>query len=85
MKQIIAIIQPHRLEKAEAALHRLDHLPGVTLFSAQGHPFGQCTSVRNRPSQLEWNAYTHDRAVLMRFCADEQAPVLVEPLRSAAI
>lgn len=43
MKQIIAIIQPHRLEKVEEALHRLDHLPGFALFPAHGHPRGQGT------------------------------------------
>lgn len=83
MKQIIAIIQLHRLEKAEAALHRLDHLSGVTLFPAQGHSFGQGTQPAFIAS--EWNADTHDRAVLIRFCADEQASVLMEPLHSAAI
>ena len=40
MKQITAIIRPHRLDAVEAALHALPHLPGFTVFPAHGHPRG---------------------------------------------
>ena len=33
MKQIIAIIQPHRLDAVEHALQSLSHLPGFTSVS----------------------------------------------------
>ena len=32
MKQIITILQPHRLEQIEQARHELDHMDGFTMF-----------------------------------------------------
>lgn len=82
MKQIIAIVQPHRLESIEQALHSLEHLPGFTLFPAHGHPRGQgpCHAF----AATEWNPDAHDRLVLMMFCPDELAPKVVEAIRAAA-
>jgi len=82
MKQIIAIVQPHRLENIEQAMHRLDPLPGFTIFPARGHPRGQ--GPRHAFVPTEWSPDTHDRLVLMMFCADEQALSVVEAIRAAA-
>lgn len=82
MKQIIAIVQPHRLENIERALHHLDTLPGFTLFPAHGHARGR--GPHHAFAATEWNPDAHDRLVLMMFCADEQAPAIVEAIRSTA-
>lgn len=82
MKQIIAIVQPHRLENIEQALHRLDHLPRFTIFPAHGHPRGH--GLQHAFAATEWNLDTHDRMILMMFCADEQAQSVVEAIRAAA-
>lgn len=82
MKQIIAIVQPHRLENIESALHGLDPLPGFTLLPAHGHPRGQ--GPHHAFAATEWNPDAHDRLVLMMFCADEQAQSVVEAIRAAA-
>ncbi len=82
MKQIIAIVQPHRLENIEQALHGLEHLPGFTIFPARGHPRGQ--GPHHAFAATEWNPDAHDRLVLMMFCADEHAQTVVEAIRAAA-
>ena len=82
MKQIVAIVQPHRLEQIEQALHGLDHLPGFTIFPARGHTRGQGPHHAFAPT--EWNPDAHDRLVVMMFCADELAQSVVETIRTAA-
>jgi nitrogen regulatory protein P-II 1 len=61
MKQITAIVQPHRLERIEQALHGLAHLPGFTVFPAHGHPRGQGPHHAFAPT--EWNPDAHDRCL----------------------
>ncbi|HEY9100099.1 MAG TPA: P-II family nitrogen regulator [Thiobacillus sp.] len=82
MKQIVAIVRPHRLEQIEHALHGLEHLPGFTLFPSRGHSRGQGPHHAFAPT--EWNPDTHDRLTLMVFCPDELAPKVVEAIRAAA-
>lgn len=82
MKQIIAIVQPHRLENIEQALHGLEHLPGFTVFPARGNPRGQGLPHVFAPT--EWNPDAHDRLVLMVFCADELAQRVIGAIRAAA-
>ncbi len=82
MKQIIAIIQPHRLDAVEDALHQLDHLPGFTLFQARGHARG--SGPHHAFTASEWNPDAHDRLVLMIFCEDAQVQTVVEAIRAAA-
>lgn len=82
MKQIIAILQPHRLEQIEQALHGLNHLSGFTFFPAHGHSRGQGPQHAFAPT--EWNPDAHDRLVLMMFCADAHVPSVVEAIRAAA-
>lgn len=82
MKQIIAIVQPHRLEAVEQALYALEHLPGFTIFPARGHARGQ--GPHHAYTAIEWNPDAHDRLVLLMLCADELAPKAVEAIRAAA-
>lgn len=82
MKQIIAIIQPHRLEMVEQALHGMNHLPGFTLFPARGHARGR--GAHHIFSADEWNPDTHEHIVLLMFCPDEIAPAAVEAIRAAS-
>ncbi|MBH2008446.1 MAG: P-II family nitrogen regulator [Xanthomonadaceae bacterium] len=82
MKQITAIIRPHRLDAVEQALHALPHLPGFTLFPAHGHARGHgqdhCFIAD------EWNPDAHDRLVLLIFCSDDAADGIVNAIHRAA-
>jgi len=82
MKQIIAIVQPHRLETIEEALHALEHLPGFTIFQAHGHPRGQGPHHAYAPS--EWNPDAHCQTVLLMFCEDALATRVVDAIHAAA-
>ncbi|MES2368778.1 P-II family nitrogen regulator [Thiobacillus thioparus] len=59
MKQIIAIVQPHRLDSIEQALYGLAHLSGFTYFPAYGHFRGQGPHHAFVPT--EWNPHAHER------------------------
>lgn len=82
MKQIIAIVQPHRLEAIEEALHALERLPGFTIFPAHGHPRGQ--DLHHAYAATEWNPDAHSQTVLLMFCEDALAPRVVETIRVIA-
>ncbi|WP_045227134.1 P-II family nitrogen regulator [Methyloterricola oryzae] len=82
MKQITAIIQPHRLEKVEEALHRLEHLPGFTILNARGHPRGK--GPKGAFTAHEWAPDSHAQLVLLIICANEQGEEVVEAIRKAA-
>lgn len=82
MKQITAIFQPHRLEHVEQALHALPHLPGFTIHSARGHARGH--GANHRHTSDEWAPDTHDKLVILVYCADEHAPAVVTAIRQAA-
>jgi len=82
MKQITAIIRPHRLEAIEEALHALPHLPGFTVFPAQGHPRGHGQGHRFLVD--EWNPDAHTALVLMVFCTDADAAGIVDAIHRAA-
>ena len=82
MKQITAVIQPHRLEPVEEALHRLKHLPGFTLLPAQGHARGH--GVQHVFAGDEWNPDMHAHIVLLMFCPDDIAEEIVEAIRASA-
>lgn len=82
MKQITAIFQPHRLEHVEQALHAMPHLPGFTVHAARGHSRGHGTE--HRFDVDEWNPSAHEKLVLIMFCADALATVLVEAIARAA-
>lgn len=82
MKQITAIIRPHRLEAVVAALHALPHLSGFTAFPALGHPRGHGPGHGFVPD--EWDPSTHSNVVLLVFCADAHAPALLTALQQSA-
>jgi nitrogen regulatory protein P-II 1 len=82
MKQVIAILPPHRLEPVETALHQIDHLPGFTLFQACGHSRGK--GPNHAFAGTEWNPGANDQIVLMMFCSDEHLSTIVNAIRTAA-
>ncbi len=82
MKQITAVIRPHRLEAVEQALHALPHLPGFTLFQARGHSRGH--GQNHHFVADDWNPDAHDCLVLMIFCADDAASAAVDAIHRAA-
>jgi nitrogen regulatory protein P-II 1 len=82
MKQIIAVIQPHMLNKVEHALHALPHFPGFTLLRAQGHGRGRAAGHAWQPT--EWELDKHDKVALFILCSDELAPRIVEAIRQNA-
>lgn len=82
MKQITAIVRPHRLEAIEEALHALEHLPGFTIFPAHGHPRGHGPS--HVYAATEWNPDSHDHLVLLMLCPDELTSKVVDAILAAA-
>lgn len=82
MKQVTAIIRPHRLEAVVAALHALPHLSGFTAFPALGHPRG------HGPAHAfvadEWDPGSHSNMVLLTFCTDDDAAALLAAIQQAA-
>ncbi len=82
MKQITAIIRPHRLDEVEAALHEQPHLPGFTILPSLGHPRGHGND--HRYAGDEWNPDSHQQMVLLVFCADEDAADIVNAIAKAA-
>lgn len=82
MKQITAIIRPHRLEAVESALQALPHLPGFTLLKARGHPRGHGQDYGFIAD--EWNPDAHEVLVLMILCAESHLPAIVEAVTKAA-
>ncbi|MDQ9172151.1 P-II family nitrogen regulator [Oxalobacteraceae bacterium R-40] len=82
MKQIIAVIQPHRVHAVEKALEGLPHLPGFTLFPARGHARGH--GLQHQFTADEWNPDMHDRSVLLIFCPNDMVDAAVEAIRLAA-
>ncbi len=82
MKQITAIIRPHRLDAVEAALHALPHLPGFTIFPARGHPRGHGHD--HHFADDEWNPNAHQQLTLLMFCADAHVQNIVDAIALAA-
>ncbi|SDM51765.1 nitrogen regulatory protein P-II family [Oryzisolibacter propanilivorax] len=82
MKQITAILQPHRLEKVEDALHRLPHFPGFTIFQGRGHPRGRGHSHAYLAD--EWEPSHHLRLILWIYCDDAQVDAIVQTIEQAA-
>ncbi len=82
MKQIIAVIQPHMLNKVEHALHALPHFPGFTLLRAKGHGRGRAAGHAWQPT--EWELDEHDKVALFIVSSDAHAPAIVEALEKNA-
>lgn len=82
MKQIIAVIQPHMLNKVEHALHALPHFPGFTLLRAKGHGRGRASGHAWHPT--EWDLDEHDKVALLIVSSNALAPQIVEAIRQNA-
>ena len=82
MKQITAMIRPHRLDAVETALETLPHCPGFTVFGAKGHPRGHGPD--HRFVADEWNPHAHDVLVLLILCQDDDASAIVDAVAAAA-
>ncbi|MBY0242356.1 MAG: P-II family nitrogen regulator [Burkholderiaceae bacterium] len=82
MKQITAVIKPHRLEAVEKALKLLDNHPGFTLFQARGHQRGP--GPHHADVADDWHPVAHDNLVLMMYCDDSHTQLVVDTIRIAA-
>lgn len=82
MKQIIAIIKPAAVERVEHALHELGHFPGFTLLHVRGESRGRAPGHAYAPA--EWDFEEHDNVMMLMFCADEFASVVIDTIRNAA-
>ena len=82
MKQIIAIFQPHMLNKVEHALHELPHFPGFTLLRAKGHARGRAPG--HAFHATEWDLFDHDKVALFIVSSDELAPGIVDAIEQNA-
>jgi nitrogen regulatory protein P-II 1 len=82
MKQITAIIRPHRLDKVEAALHEQPHLLGFTILPSLGHPRGHGND--HSFAGDEWNPSSHQQITLLVFCAVDHADGIVNAIAKAA-
>lgn len=82
MKQIIAIIQPHMLNKVEHALHALPHFPGFTLLRAKGRARGRASG--HAFAATEWDLFEHDKVALFIVSSDQLAPQIVDAIEKNA-
>ncbi len=83
MKRIEAFIQPHRLNRVVAALHRLERFPGFTVLHGHGQGHGRGTGGHHAFGSEEGLLF-HDRRVLVVICEDDQAGTIVDAIRQAA-
>ena len=74
MKEVRAIIRPHRRERLREALRAIPNFPGVTLFKAEG--FTAPAAVDKRSVRDELTDFTEKYMVCV-ICSDE----MVEPIR----
>ena len=78
MKEIRAIVRPHRLERLRAALRAIPNFPGVTVFKAEG--FTAPAAVDRRTVKDELTDFTDK--IMVCVLADKN---MVEPIRQAII
>lgn len=78
MKEIRAIIRPHRKDRLRQALRAIPNFPGVTLYRAEG--FTAPAAVDKRSVRDELTDFT-EKYMLCVLCADE----MVETIREAII
>ncbi len=82
MRQIIAVLQPHMLNKVEHALHALPRFPGFTLLRAKGHARGRAPG--HAFQATEWDLFEHDKVALLIVSSNELAPRIVEAIEQNA-
>lgn len=78
MKEIRAIVRPHRLERLREALRTIPNFPGVTIFRAEG--FTAPAAIGKRTVKDELTDFT-DKLMI---CVLAEAG-MVEPIREAII
>lgn len=78
MKEIRAIVRPHRLERLREALRAIPNFPGVTMFKAEG--FTAPAAVDKRSVRDELTDFTPKLMVCV-LCEDD----MVETIRNAII
>ena len=76
MKEITAIIQPHRLSHVIEALHALPHFPGLTVLeNVHGHGRGRGTG--GAFLLTEHNIQFHQKSLLLIVCDDAHCDEIV--------
>ena len=78
MKEIRAIVRPHRLQRLRDTLRAIPNFPGVTIFRAEG--FTAPTAVHKRTVRDELTDFSEKLMVCVLVEAD-----MVEPIRRAII
>ncbi|MBI4464726.1 MAG: P-II family nitrogen regulator [Acidobacteria bacterium] len=74
MKEIKAIVQPHRLSRIVSALQQIPELPGITVFDVRG--FGR-QRARNAPHPVVEESILYAKKVQMEIVVPER---LVDPV-----
>lgn len=82
MKEVIAIIQPHRVESVVHALHDLMPFPGFTLLDSWGQ--GRGRGAGGAFAWTEENIDLQKHTILFIFCNDEAATEIVQRIQTAA-
>ncbi len=82
MKEIKALIQPHRLEAVLEALHAHPRLPGVTVSEVQG--FGQTVGRGNQPGANNAKYGTVNMAKVECVVDDDMLDEIIEVITKAA-
>jgi len=82
MKQITAVIKPHRAEKVIEALEALPHFPGYTLLEGRGQGRGKGPGGAHQVSLADIES--RSKSVLLVVCLDTLAPEIVETIHRAA-
>ncbi len=78
MKEIRAIVRPHRLDRLRDALHAIPNFPGVTIYKAEG--FTAPAALIKRTVKEELTDFTEK----LMICVLADAS-MVEPIREAII
>ncbi len=80
MKEIRAIVRPHRLDRLREALRAIPNFPGVTVFRADG--FTAPASVDKRSVRDELTDFTAKLMVCV-LCEEEMVPTIRDAIITA--
>jgi nitrogen regulatory protein P-II 1 len=82
MKQVMAHIQPHMLDKVMDALHALPHFPGMTVSDCQGQGRGLGRGRQFQPTPQ--TVFFTKKVTLELICSDDTADDIVSTIARAA-
>jgi len=82
MKQITAVLKPHRIQKVIEALEALPHFPGYTLLEGQGQGRGHGPGGRHQASLADIEPPRE--MILLVVCTETSVSQIVETIRQAA-